>query len=404
MAGANSAAKCTAAKTSRSKHQALTGEESSAGLSALVSVWGEAWGVIIEIIWTNGQNISMRSRPSKRVASAEHVRLRQLTETLRHNLEACAKDATVDAVHDTRTGTRRIEAMLDSLLRERSVEGRELDSEKAAALYGAAQRWLKLLKKIRRAAGAVRDLDVHRKLLEKQWLEKKNGGREVASQDATVMAAEQVSDEASAAPDQPAVATNPIADQARDLDTWLKHARQHHAQPLMKAAAKWSARLEVEVSSFDEAIRVVRRRGRQRGAAVVALEEFARLSHQMQRLDGGNLHDFRKGAKKARYMAEAGGDDQEAGIVGKALKKLQDQIGDWHDWLVLAEEAHQALGENGAELTALIEAQRDQHYAQALQTTERMRGRLLGELQALTPKRRVRARTNRAVVPQTEIS
>ena len=95
----------------------------------------------------SSQNISMSSRPGKTVASAEHARLRQLTETLRHNLEACAKDATVDSVHDTRTGTRRIEAMLDSLVRERSAGGPESDSEKAAALYDAAQRWLKLLKK-----------------------------------------------------------------------------------------------------------------------------------------------------------------------------------------------------------------------------------------------------------------
>jgi CHAD domain-containing protein len=202
----------------------------------------------------------------------------------------------------------------------------------------------------------------------------------------------------------PEAAPKPVEEQARDLDTWLKHARQHHAQPLMKAAAKWSERLEGELASFEAAMRQVRRRRRQRSAAVTALEEFARLSHQMQRLDEGNLHDFRKGAKKARYMAEAGGDDREAGTVGKALKKLQDEIGDWHDWLVLAEEADHALGANGAELSALIEAQRDEHYARALQTAERMRGRLMGELQALSQRRRTRALTKRAVTQQTKIA
>ncbi len=344
----------------------------------------------------------MSSRPAKTVASAEHARLRQLTETLRHTLEACAKDATVDSVHDTRTGTRRIEAMVDSLVRERSAGGPESDSEKAAALYDAAQRWLKLLKKIRRAAGAVRDLDVHRKLLEKQWLAKKNGSHEGTSDGAAPETP--VPTQALPGNEVPDAAPKPVEEQAKDLDTWLKHARQHHVQPLMKAAAKWSERLEGELASFEGAIRQVRRRRSQRSAAVVALEEFARLSHQMQRLDSGNLHDFRKGAKKARYMAEAGGDDREAGTVGKALKKLQDEIGDWHDWLVLAEEADHALGANGAELTALIEAQRDKHYAQALKTAERMRGRLLGELQALSQRRRTRVGTQRAVKQQAKIS
>ena len=197
----------------------------------------------------------------------------------------------------------------------------------------------------------------------------------------------------------------PVEEQAEDLDTWLKHARQHHAQPLMKAAAKWSERLEGELASLEGAMRQVRRR---KASAVRRSSRSKSLLDSPTRCSGwtrGNLHDFRKGAKKARYMAEAGGDDREAGTVGKALKRLQDEIGDWHDWLVLAEEADHALGANGAELTALIEAQRDKHYAQALKTAERMRGRLLGELQALSQRRRTRVRgPQRAVTQQTKIS
>jgi CHAD domain-containing protein len=107
----------------------------------------------------------------------------------------------------------------------------------------------------------------------------------------------------------------------------------------------------------------------------------------MQQLYVDNLHDFRKGAKKARYMAETGGDEY-AGSVGKALKKLQDEIGDWHDWLVLAEEAHRALGDQGAELIARIEHKREQHYSSAMKTAERMRGRLMGEWRASAPRPR----------------
>ena len=348
----------------------------------------------------------MRSTSVKTVANAEHARLRQLTATLKQNLEACANDATVDAVHDTRTGTRRIEAMLDSLLRERAAEGTEAGSEKVAALHEAATEWLKLLKRIRRAAGAVRDLDVHRKLLEKQWLSKKNSRQEAAPEAPEAAPAEGASVPAEAQLPRGVEATpsNPVEQQARDLDTWLKHARQHHAQPLMKSATKWSVRLDGQLASFEEAMRHVRRRRGVRSAAVTALEEFARLSHHMQRLDEGNLHDFRKGAKKARYMAESGGNDPQAGLVGKALKKLQDEIGDWHDWLVLAEEAHSALGANGAELTALIEAQRDQHYADATEIAASMRGRLLGELQALSQRRRTTTRAQQNGASQSRIS
>jgi len=347
----------------------------------------------------------MRSTTAKPAASAEQGRLQTLTATLKGNLEICAKEPTVDAVHDTRTGTRRIEAMLDSLLRERIEESQEAGSEAAAALQGSARRWLKLLKNIRRAAGAVRDLDVHRKLLEKQWLPKKNGRSDGGAEGSAGLteAASGLGDAVDGA-GAPAPLPKPVEEQAKDLDTWLKHVRQHHAQPLIKSAGKWSARLEGELASFEEAVSRVRRRRAMRSAAVVALEEFARLSHQMQQLNEGNLHDFRKGAKKARYMAESGGDDREAGLVGKALKKLQDEIGSWHDWLVLADEAHSALGADGAELTALIEAQRDQHYSQAMRTAELMRGRLLGELQALSikPPRRVSRRAPPA--PQKKTS
>jgi CHAD domain-containing protein len=110
----------------------------------------------------------------------------------------------------------------------------------------------------------------------------------------------------------------------------------------------------------------------------------------MQQLDAGNLHDFRKGAKKARYIAESAAEDAHALAIGKALKKLQDEIGDWHDWLVLGDEARAALGDEGKALIAMIDRERDQHYVSSMKTVTRMRGRLMGEWMATTaqPRRR----------------
>jgi CHAD domain-containing protein len=105
----------------------------------------------------------------------------------------------------------------------------------------------------------------------------------------------------------------------------------------------------------------------------------------MQVLDAGNLHDFRKGAKKARYVAElAAQGDEQAQQVGETLKKLQDEIGDWHDWLVLAEEAHAALGDGAAELAALVEGERERHFVAAMKMAAKLRGRLMGEWLAVS--------------------
>jgi CHAD domain-containing protein len=342
---------------------------------------------------------------------AQITHLRQLTATFKENLTLCAKDASVDAVHDVRTGTRRLEALLDTILRSARPVSRANQpaasmrpgNPRPSPLEDAAERWLRLLKRIRRTAAPVRDLDVHRKLLEKL------AGRPIKAD----IPAESPSQPSGDLIPQPDASQAPPAEQklsadqrlaalierqADDLDAWLKHTREDNARALVKNAGKWASKLDGHLASVEQALcsRLTRRASRP--AAVVALEAFARLAAHMQQLDAGNLHDFRKGAKKARYMAEADGDEEHAGMVGKALKKLQDEIGDWHDWMVLAEEAERALGDHGLELTARIEQQRDEHFITAMKTTERMRGRLLGEWQAATVRRRpvhVRPRTRR---------
>ncbi len=107
-------------------------------------------------------------------------------------------------------------------------------------------------------------------------------------------------------------------------------------------------------------------------------------------LDAENLHDFRKATKKARYVAESGAQGQSHSSVAKALKRIQDAIGEWHDWLCLAEEAKTALGQDAPELTAALEREVERHFAAAIKTTVNMRGRLLGEWMAMnrTPGKR----------------
>jgi CHAD domain-containing protein len=299
--------------------------------------------------------------PRLQAVNPETAALRALVIALEETLAACANDPNVDAVHRTRTGTRRIEAQLDALVRSRQADGEGHDE-----FAEAVRKFRRLLKKIRRTAAPARDLDVHRKLLEK--LTAQGEGKPPAV----------TGESASGEPDN----REPV----EKLDHWLKHGREHHALTLQKAAARWAGKLEQNLVLLEVSLPKIAGR-RAPDAARSALDAFAVLSTHMQRLDAANLHDFRKGAKKARYMAEAGGEHGNAAAIGKALKKLQDEIGDWHDWLTLAEEAHSALGKDGLELRARLEEQRDHHYAEAMRVSERMRGRLMGEWQSMKPVR-----------------
>lgn len=304
--------------------------------------------------------VAARRRPD-----TQFDHLRKQTATLRENLEKCASEPQVDPVHDLRTGTRRVQAMVEALMRERAAD---------TPFQEAAGGWLGYLKKLRRAAAPVRDLDVHRKLLEK--LVKISIPRPDAEAEAD--APSLVTEPHTALP------LSPVEQQADHLDAWLQHARQHQAAALRKRAAKWLAKFENEAAAFEAALQESHKTGRARGAAEVALESFVRLAHEMQQLDAGNLHDFRKGAKKARYIAESAAEDAHAIAVGKALKKLQDEIGDWHDWLVLGDEARTAIGDEGKELIARVDRERDRYYASSMKTVARMRGKLMGEWTATT--------------------
>jgi CHAD domain-containing protein len=301
--------------------------------------------------------------------------VRRLAAKLRENLVKCGDDPGVDEVHDARTGTRRLQATLEDLVRE-VPEGEPLRV--------AATDAMRILKKVRHAAGAVRDLDVHRKLLEK--LVRK--GNDPADRE-----------KVESGPGEARVAGGPevlvsgsgragIDRQADDLDAWLKHRRDELAHGLGGHARELVEKLDKRMAELEAALRAKgTRRLRKKPPGVAALDRFARLTTEMQVLDAGNLHDFRKGAKKARYVAElAAHGDEQAKQVGEALKKLQDEIGDWHDWLVLADEAHLALGDKAVELTGLIEEQRERHFVAAMKTAAKLRGRLMGEWLAVSRK------------------
>jgi CHAD domain-containing protein len=269
------------------------------------------------------------------------------------------EDADPAAVHRVRTGSRRVQATLEAMLRE--------GGPAADALERPARAWLRELKQIRRAAGAVRDLDVQRKLLE-QWV-----GKQAPIEDAAEGSAE-----ASPLP------IHAEKKQAEVIDAWLKGERKHLARAMQKQIRKRQHRLAKGQNEFFSALTrlPLARAKAPRSADAVALEDFVRASDAMPLLNMDNLHDFRKATKKARYVAEAGAEGQRHSGVAEALKRVQDAIGEWHDWLCLGEEAKAALGQDAPELTAAFKGEIERHFAVALETTQSTRGRLLGEWMA----------------------
>jgi CHAD domain-containing protein len=279
--------------------------------------------------------------------------LTALADAFNASIAQCVEDADSDAVHRVRTGSRRLQAMLEAMLRENAT----------FALDHPARPWLRQLKQVRRAAGPVRDLDVHRKLLENLV------GK-------------------AAAPDS---ATNPHhkpaeTKQAEMLDEWLKSERKHLARGMQKQirkrqhglAARQTAVLNVIGSVPLESARTGR------SADAVALEYFVRAIDAMPLLDAENLHEFRKATKKARYVAESAAVKGPYSSVARALKRVQDAIGEWHDWHCLREEAGTALGKDATDLTAHLEREVERHFAAAMKTTQTMRARLSGEWMALS--------------------
>jgi CHAD domain-containing protein len=272
--------------------------------------------------------------------------LTALADAFNAAIAQCVEDADADAVHRVRTGSRRLQALLEATLRENAT----------FALDHPARPWLRQLKQIRRAAGPVRDLDVHRELLENLV------GKAAPGSDA-----------------------DPLHKQAEMLDDWLKSERKHLARSMQKQIRKRQHGLAERQTAVLNAIGSVPiesvRNGR--SADAVALEDFVRATDAMPLLDAENLHDFRKATKKARYVAESATEKEPYSSVAKALKRVQDAIGEWHDWLCLFEEAGTALGKDAPDLTAHLEREVDRHFAAATKTTQTMRARLSGEWMAL---------------------
>lgn len=297
-------------------------------------------------------------------------------------LDNCVAHTDVETVHRVRTDSRRVQATIEMILREAGRGSRSFEK--------AGKEWLRLVKSARRAAGPVRDLDVHRKLLKKStkdWQETAKPAEQSPTHPRSDAGEHQPDREGTRLAAAEATLLN---SQSKKLDQWLKGERNARARNLRKKIKQIREKLAVRQAVFLAAMRdVAGRDGKQlRAPELVALNNFVRAVDVMPSLDSSNLHDFRKLTKKARYVAELAPESESARSLARALKHLQDSIGTWHDWLSLRQEAKAALGADGLDLASWLGGQEEHFLIEALETAERIRGQLLGEWMSLQGSKR----------------
>lgn len=206
---------------------------------------------------------------------------------LDQQLRKLAAQPAPQTVHRFRTSGRRLEVLLEEL---------------APSPNGNCRKLLKLLSRLRKKAGRVRDLDIQIALLRNF-----------------------------------------------KMPEGARHKRQ-----LLDAFSEERTRKESKFAQALEksAIRDLRKRlKRAAGEIHVAQKEaWPQALRLLSGLDQANtpltekvLHQYRLAGKRIRYLAELTDNDSQARAVVQQLKRMQDALGDWHDWLKLTQRAENAL-------------------------------------------------------------
>lgn len=209
---------------------------------------------------------------------------------LRELLKDLPTDPDPETVHQLRTQSRKLEALLHALAPDNTSRDRAI---------------LKLLKPVRRTAGRVRDMDV--------LIAKASGFPSRAHTEGFVHLIEHIS----------AIRS----EDARRLHRKVKQ-RQKKLRFLLKSLLHKLEGLQTPdhsgVPAGERSPRIL----------VHRLEHWPALNRQ-------NLHEFRKDVKELRYMLQlvSGQDDQRL----NSYSKVKDTVGDWHDWLELKTMADSTL-------------------------------------------------------------
>jgi CHAD domain-containing protein len=203
-----------------------------------------------------------------------------------------ASDQQPESVHGFRTTTRRLETLLEDILPKRDRKQKKL---------------LKMLGRIRKRAGKVRDLDVQLAALRSLKI-----------------------------PQEPRRKTQ--------LMHSLIELRVEHEKKLRKILNKQDIRdLRKRLRRSSEEVKSQRNFD----PLAVARKMVAKVEGSPLPVTDAVLHQYRGVVKRARYAVEFATKSAESTEFISQLKRLQDAIGGWHDWLTLTHSAAERLADVG---------------------------------------------------------
>ena len=231
-------------------------------------------------------------------------------EAWRGLLDDCLRRPRKKAVHGLRVATLRLNAEVEQCL----------ESHTSDPASHAAKRWRNQAVKLRHALGNVREIDVH--------LAKLEGLRN------------------SLAPEddyQPRSSRQSLRCIAA-LQRSLKHDRREAAKEFTAAIGARHDRL-LRASRMIESHISQEELVENKRKDPDLLRMVARLASDFPKLDTESLHDFRKRVKNLRYQADLlAPSDPKLAALAAVLKRMQDAIGEWHDWEDLAKLARRKFG------------------------------------------------------------
>jgi CHAD domain-containing protein len=211
-------------------------------------------------------------------------------QKLEQDLIKLSSKPRAENVHRFRTGTRRLQILLGEL---------------SPKLERSQKKLLKMLGRIRKRAGKVRDLDV-----------------QLAALRALKMPRE---------PRRKTQLVNLLIElRGRQEKKLRKSVEEETVREIRKRLKRASKNFNPETS---------------RDPLVVAKGMLERINREDAAITEPLLHQYRILSKRARYAAEFAETSAEAVQFIAGIKRLQDAVGDWHDWLTLTQTASEHLGE-----------------------------------------------------------
>ena len=286
--------------------------------------------------------------------------LRRL-EAWRGLLARCTLRPSRKNVHALRSQTLRLRVALQQRLQERGADSAAAD---------AFRRWIKEGKKLRKALEPVRDADVYLARLS-SLRSRLQGTQDGATQ------------------------PNPrCLREMSKLEARLKRQRQRGIGELAVVIEARGKRIN-RISREIEATLQPRLPSKVHSTVPEALRIFTELTRDFPNLDAGNLHEYRKRLKQARYLVEISATtDSLAKRLAAAFRRIHNAAGEWHDWQALVLEAGRILPGHGKQdgLLSVLEAMAEKALHRALGQCRRSTTRLLkngGETRTLPPRKPV---------------